>query len=102
MGLLSFLFFKYKLSTLAVPTEIIAKGMWLIRFVSVSHFQNLDTNYTCQLFVRYKRETFPPGVRGISEEDTIISEDSRTSMKSSEEFRSLPKTSEVFRRRLNS
>ena len=41
--------------------------------------------YTCQLFVRYKRETFLPGVRGISEEDTIISEDSRRSLKSSEE-----------------
>ena len=29
-------------------------------------------HYTCQLFVRYKRETFLLGVRGISEEDTII------------------------------
>ena len=54
--------------------------------------------YTCQLFVRYKRETFLLGVRGISEEDTIISEDFRRIPKSSEEFRSLPKTSEVLGR----
>ena len=54
--------------------------------------------YTCQLFVRYKRETSLLGVRGISEEDTIISEDFRRSMKSSEGVRSLPKTSEVLGR----
>ena len=66
------------------------------------HFKQVCNVYTCQLFVRYKRETFLPGVRRIFEDDTIISEDSRRSLKSSEEFRSLPKTSEVFRRRLKS
>ena len=55
--------------------------------------------YTCQLFLRYKREIFYPGSAGIFEDDTIISEDSRRSPKSSEEVRSLPKTSEVCRRR---
>ena len=39
---------------------------------------------------------FYPGSAGIFEDDTIISEDSRRIPKSSEEVRSLPKTSEVF------
>lgn len=30
-----FSFFKYKLSTLTVSTEIIAERMWLVRFVSI-------------------------------------------------------------------
>ena len=55
--------------------------------------------YTCQLFLRYKREIFILGVLGFQEDDMIIYEDSRRSPKSSEEVRSLPKTSEVFRRR---
>ena len=38
-----------------------------------------------------------PWSAGIFEDDTIISEDSRRSPKSSEVVRSLPKTSEVFR-----
>ena len=32
--------------------------------------------YTCQLFLRYKREIFILGVLGFFEDDTIISEDS--------------------------
>ena len=55
--------------------------------------------YTCQLFLRYKREIFILGVLGFLEDDTIISKDPRRSPKSSEEVRSLPKTSEVCRRR---
>ena len=51
--------------------------------------------YTCQLFLRYKREIFILGAAGIFEDDTIISEDSRRSPKSSEEVQSLPKTSEI-------
>ena len=51
--------------------------------------------YTCQLFLRYKREIFILGVAGIFEDDTIISEDSRRSPKSSEEVRSLPKASSL-------
>ena len=47
--------------------------------------------YTCQLFLRYKREIFILGAAGIFEDDTIISEDSRRSPKSSEDVRSLPK-----------
>ena len=73
-----------------------------VKFIIACVSEHLSVFYTCQLFVRYKRETFLPGVRGIFEDDTIISEDSRRSLKSSEEFRSLPKTSEVFRRRLKS
>ena len=38
--------------------------------------------YTCQLFLRYKREIFYPGSAGIFEDDTIISEDSRRRPKS--------------------
>ena len=48
--------------------------------------------YTSQLFLRYKREIFILGVAGIFEDDTIISEDSRRSPKSSEDVRSLPKS----------
>ena len=40
--------------------------------------------YTCQLFLRYKGKIFYPGSAGIFEDDTIISEDSRRSPKSSE------------------
>ena len=47
--------------------------------------------YTCQLFLRYKREIF-------YEHDTIISEDSRRSTKASEEVRRLPKSPEVLAR----
>ena len=42
--------------------------------------------YTCQPFLRHRR----PGSAGIFEDDTIISEDSRRSPKSSEDVRSLP------------
>ena len=52
--------------------------------------------YTCQLFLIYKREIFILGVLGFLKTfSTIISEDSR-------KVRSLPKKSEVFRRRLKS
>ena len=51
--------------------------------------------YTCQLFLRYKREIFILGVLGFFEDDTIISEDSPRSPKSSEDVRSLPKTSSL-------
>ena len=47
--------------------------------------------YTCQLFLRCRREIFILGVLGFFENDTIISEDSRRSPKSSEDVRSLPK-----------
>ena len=55
-------------------------------------------HYTCQLFLRYKREIFILAVPGIFEHDTIISEDSRRSPKTSEEVRRLPKSSEVLAR----
>ena len=50
-------------------------------------------------FFWVKAWDFYPGSAGIFEDNTIISEDSRRSPKSSEEVRSLPKTSEVCRRR---
>ena len=56
--------------------------------------------YTCQLFLRYKREIFILGATGIFEDDTIISEDSRRSPKSSEDVRSLPKA-KLSRKRLS-
>ena len=48
--------------------------------------------YTCQLFLRYKREIFILGVLGFLKM-------TRSFPKIPEEFRSLPKKSEVFRRR---
>ena len=60
---------------------------------------SIDPSYTCQLFLRYKREIFILGVLEFFEDDTIISEDSRIIPKSSEEVRRLPKKSEVCRRR---
>ena len=51
--------------------------------------------YTCQLFLRYRREIFILGVLGFLKT-------TRSFPKIPEEFRSLPKKSEVFRRRLKS
>ena len=48
--------------------------------------------YTCQLFLRYKREIFILGVLGFLKT-------TRSFPKISEEIRRLPKTSEVFPRR---
>ena len=48
--------------------------------------------YTCQLFLRYKREIFILGVLGFLKT-------TRSFPKIPEEVRSLPKTSEVFQRR---
>ena len=48
--------------------------------------------YTCQLFLRYKREIFIVGGLGFLKT-------TRSNPKIPEEVRSLPKTSEVFRRR---
>ena len=49
-------------------------------------------SYTCQLFLRYKREIFILGVLGFLKT-------TRSFPKIPEEIRSLPKTSDVFRRR---
>ena len=59
---------------------------------------NTPTNlcmYTCQLFLRYKREIFILGVLGFLKT-------TRSFPKIPEEVRSLPKKSKVFRRRLKS
>ena len=48
--------------------------------------------YTCQLFLRYRREIFILGVLGFLK--TITSEDSRRSPKKSEVFRRCPKSDE--------
>ena len=56
--------------------------------------------YTCQLFLRYKREIFILGAAGIFEDDTIISEDSRRSPKSAEDVQGLPKA-KLSRKRLS-
>ena len=56
--------------------------------------------YTCQLFLRYKREIFIPGVLGFLKTTRSfpkIAKGVRSLPKKSEVFRSLPKTSEVFR-----
>ena len=49
--------------------------------------------YTCQLFLKYRREIFILGVLGFLKNDTITSEYSWRTPKSSEEVRSLQKTS---------
>ena len=51
-----------------------------------------SVSYTCQLFLRYKREIFILGVLGFLKTTPSFP-------KIPEEFRSLPKKSEVFRRR---
>ena len=51
-----------------------------------------EVGYTCQLFLRYKREIFILGVLGFLKT-------TRSFPKIPEEIRSLPKKSEVFRRR---
>ena len=56
----------------------------------------IPANFFWDIGVKY----FYPGSAGIFEDDTIISEDFQRRPKSSEEVWSLPKTSEVFRRRI--
>ena len=53
---------------------------------------DLQIKYTCQLFLRYKREIFVLGVLGFFKT-------TRSFPKVPEEVRSLPKQSEDFRRR---
>ena len=55
--------------------------------------------YTCQLFVRYKREIFILGVLGFLKTTRSFPKITEKSPKSSEEVRRFPKTSEVCRRR---
>ena len=55
-------------------------------------FRKVYIVYTCQLFLRYKREIFILGVLGFLKT-------TRSFPKIPEEVRSLPKTSEVCRRR---
>ena len=55
------------------------------------HLSGIGIWYTCQLFLRYKREIFILGVLGFLKT-------TRSFPKIPEEFRSLPKKSEVFRR----
>ena len=56
------------------------------------HLHSPGQSYTCQLFLRYKRDIFILGVLGFLKT-------TRSFPKIPEEVRSLPKTSEVFRRR---
>ena len=59
---------------------------------ALSYRKLIKLKYTCQLFLRYKREIFILGVLGFLKT-------TRSFPKIPEEIRSLPKTSEVFRRR---
>ena len=61
-------------------------------FISLRTERSLGLLYTCQLFLRYKREIFILGVLGFLKT-------TRSFLKIPEEVRSLPKTSEVSRRR---
>ena len=57
---------------------------WLWEYIPANFFRDISVR-------------FLSWIAGIFEDDTIISEDSRRSPKSSEEVRSFPKTSKVFR-----
>ena len=61
-------------------------------FLLVDYNYYVDQSYTCQLFLRYKREIFILGVLGFLKT-------TRSFPNIPEEFRSLPKKSKVFRRR---
>ena len=72
---------------------------YLIKNILVSQFTfdhvAFEESYTCQLFLRYRREIFILGVLGFLKM-------TRSFPNIPEEVRSLPKTSEVFRRRQRS
>ena len=62
-------------------------------FLNKTHSHSLiNSFYTCQLFLRYKREIFTLGVLGFLKT-------TRSFPNIPEEVRSFPKKSEVFRRR---
>ena len=61
-------------------------------FIPSNDPRSLHRTYTCQLFLRCRREIFILGVLGFLKT-------TRSCPKISEEVRSLPKTSKVFRRR---
>ena len=65
----------------------------LLQSTNIGRLENWQvTDYTCQLFLRYRREIFILGVLGFLKM-------TRSFPNIPEEVRSLPKTSEVFRRR---
>ena len=70
-------------------------------FISLRTERSLGLLYTCQLFLRYKREIFILVVLGFLKTTRSflkISEVFRRSRKSSDDVRGLPKTSKVCRR----
>ena len=66
-------------------------------FVQFLDLFSTELLYTCQLFLRYKREIFNLRVPGFSKTTRSFPKIPEKSPKSSEEVRSLPKTSKVFR-----
>ena len=88
----------YYVNTNEIPNHFTLTVFWCERCdLLCSHskgdiFTCEDNMYTCQLFLRYKCEIFILGVLGFLQT-------TRPFPKIPEEFRSLPKTSEVCRRR---
>ena len=63
------------------------------------HVFDISVLYTCQLFLRYKREIFILWVLGFFKTTRSFPKIPEEVRRSSEDVRSLPKTSEVCRRR---
>ena len=66
-------------------------GVWFLNDMR-KNFTSISSSYTCQLFLRCKREIFILGVLGFLKT-------TRSFPKIPKEVRNLPKMSEVFRRR---
>ena len=76
---------------LEIPAKSQKNAKIMPDFFKKCHLNSKNAFYTCQLFPRYKRETFIPGVLGFLKK-------TRSFPKIPEEVRSLPKMSEVLRR----
>ena len=63
----------------------------MVHFIHSIYYVDIEQTYTCQLFLRYRREIFILGVLGFLKM-------TRSFPNIPEEVRSLPKKSEVFRR----
>ena len=75
-----------------LSTQIFFSTLTLLLQRGTSLEKHPSVLYTCQLFLSYKREIFILGVLGFLKT-------TRSFLKIPEEVRSLPKTSEVCRRR---
>ena len=80
------------LTFLSTTSTFVLEALFSGRLLVYQWAPTVHLYYTCQLFLRYKREIFILGVLGFLKTTPSFP-------KIPEEFRSLPKKSEVFRRR---